>query len=223
MAMRPQLPQEKLVTKENASIFLSIFLHVIFLLIISYQINWIYRYPSSDRQAITVDLVQGVSLDKNFATSKNEVLEISNTSKELEMKSDKTPDARVDAVSSQPTLTSGWRTVPKIRQQDLNPHNPANELQARIGIEQNQRYSKIQAILNIAKERLSYEQAPTQCALRFDNQLLKANIKCDQPYIEAMVKNFLNPIGINWEEKMNENMKVCIPVETRPTGKDLCN
>ena len=221
--MRPQLLQEKLVSKENASIFLSILLHVFFLLIISYQINWIYRYPSSDRQAITVDLVQGVSLDKNFATSKKEVLEITNSSKELEMKSDKNLDAKVDGVSSQPTLTWGWRTVPKIRQQDLNLHNPANELQARMGVEQNQRYSKIQAILNIAKERLSYEQAPTQCALRFDNQLLKANIKCDQPHIEAMVKNFLNPVGINWEEKMNESMKVCIPVETRPTGKDLCN
>ena len=68
--MRPQLFQEKLVSKENASIFLSILLHVFFLLVISYQINWIYRYPSSDRQAIRVDLVQGVSLDKNFATLK---------------------------------------------------------------------------------------------------------------------------------------------------------
>jgi hypothetical protein len=103
--MRPQLLQEKLVSKENASIFLSILLHVFFLLIISYQINWIYRYPSSDRQAITVDLVQGVSLDKNFATSKKEVLEITNSSKELEMKSDKNLDAKVDGVRSQPTLT----------------------------------------------------------------------------------------------------------------------
>ena len=221
MAMRPQLPQEKLVTKENASIFLSVLLHVFFLLVLSYQINFVYQYPHSNLNSISVDLIQDLrSTSEVTPLKKQDSAEKKLIEKAVELAVDSSTESITETPNAVSPLTSGWRTLQKSKQIEASPQN---NLQARIGIEQSQRYSKIQANLIIARDRLSNEQTLVRCAIKLDDQLLKGNITCNEPIFADMIKNFLLPIGINWLSQPQEAMKTCIPIAIRATGTGLCS
>ncbi len=207
----------------NTSVLLSLVLHVFFLLIIFYKVNFIYRYPNNESTTLTIELISNLKIDQSSLVTKK--INASDEIKE-EIISKSSSQNNITTLNSdtqqEPPLTSGWQSNQRIKRIESNPNNPKNNLLARMEIELSQRYSKIQTAINLAQERIFIEQTSIQCAIRFDEKLKIGHINCNSPFFSEMIKNYLSHIGISWINSQEEKLTICIPIAIRATGNGLC-
>lgn len=212
----------QLVEEKTIAIFLSIVLHILVLIILSHQIRFLYQYPSSNSEVLAVDLIQDFANLSKQNTHKIENINL-HSLVAANQQIIESPIQSEESVKLNSAPTSGWRSNQKTKELELNPYNSKNNMQARIGIEQSQRYSKFQATVNSLRTHLVNEKIPIRCSIKVDEEIKTGTISCNPQYFSELIKSYLAPIGIIWMEELQSQKILCIPVAIQATGNELCN
>jgi hypothetical protein len=210
------------VEEKTIAIFLSISLHILVLIILSHQIRFLYQYPSSNSEFLTVELIQDFANLNKLNSQMNENINHHSSVAENQQVIEP-PIHSDDSVKLNSAPTSGWRSNQKAKELELNPFNSKNNMQARIGIEQSQRYGNFQATVNSLRTHLANEKIPIRCSIKVDEEIKTGTIICNPQYFSELIKSYLAPSGITWTEELQSKKIICTPVAIQATGNELCN